>query len=98
MKPGPHDRQAQVLIAGLELQELQRHTWMMAEGFGLDKRIENYRGTRPIALYRWDVELLLMVIDSALEDATCYPPRRGESRRALEILQKRLQEIYAKNF
>jgi hypothetical protein len=25
----------------------------MAEAFGLDRKIENYKGTRPITLYRW---------------------------------------------
>ena len=98
MKPGKYDRQAQVLIAGPELQELQRHTWMMAESFGLDRRIENYRGIRPIGLYRWDIELLLMVIDSALQDAELYPHRGDESYLAMENLQKRLQKTYREYF
>ncbi len=98
MKPGKYDRQAQMLIAGFELQELQRHTWMMAESFGLDRRIENYRGIRPIGLYRWDVELLLMVIDSALQDPGLYPHRGNRPYLAMENLQKRLQKIYREYF
>ena len=87
-----------MLIAGLELQELQRYTWMMAESFGLDRRIENYRGIRPIGLYRWDIELLLMVIDSALQDAELYHHRGDESYLAMENLQKRLQKTYREYF
>jgi len=98
MKPGKYDRQAQMLIAGLELQELQRYTWMMAESFGLDRRIENYRGIRSIGLYRWDIELLLMVIDLVLQDAELYPHHGDESYLAMENLQKRLQKTYREYF
>jgi hypothetical protein len=40
LKPGKHDRKHQTLIAGVELDELKRHTWLMAESFGLDRRIK----------------------------------------------------------
>jgi len=56
MKPGRHDIRHQVLIADAELRELKRHTPLMAESFSLDRRIEEYRGTRPLGLYRWDLE------------------------------------------
>ncbi len=39
MKPGKHDKKIMILITRLELDELQRHVWMMAESFGLDRRI-----------------------------------------------------------
>ena len=32
-----------ILISGKELVELQKHTWSMAEGFGLDDRIDTYK-------------------------------------------------------
>jgi hypothetical protein len=36
VKPGSKDRKARILITGLELDELQRFVWMMAESFVLD--------------------------------------------------------------
>ena len=53
MKPLPGDHRHRLLITGDELRELKRHTGAMAEAFGLDRKIENYKGTRPITLYRW---------------------------------------------
>ena len=44
LKPGKHDIKVNILIAGEELEELQKHTWSMAESFGLDDRIDNYKG------------------------------------------------------
>lgn len=54
MKPGSKDIKTNVLILGQELTELKRHTWLMDEAFGLDSRIEEYKGTRPIGLYSWE--------------------------------------------
>ena len=59
IKPGSRDRKASILITGMELDELQRFDWMMAEAFGLDRRIANYQGVRPIGLYCWDIECLV---------------------------------------
>jgi hypothetical protein len=56
IKPGSGDKKVIVLISGQELIELKRFTWMMSEIFGLDRRIENYQGTRPIALSNWDLD------------------------------------------
>ena len=42
MKPGKRDIKVSILITGQELDELQKHTWSMAESFGLDRRIDNY--------------------------------------------------------
>ena len=44
LKPGKQDIKVNILIAGEELEELQKHTWSMAESFGLDDRIDNYKG------------------------------------------------------
>ncbi|MFO0926141.1 MAG: hypothetical protein U0736_03760 [Gemmataceae bacterium] len=69
------DHRHRLLISGDELQEPQRHTGAMAEAFGLDRKIENYKGTRPITLYRWDLDCLMDVIDLALRDERDYPDR-----------------------
>jgi len=87
-----------VLISGKELSELQRHTWSMAEAFGLDRRIENYQGTHPIGLYRWDLDCLIDVIDIALDDQKEYPDKNSKGYKALKELHKRLKNEYQMNF
>lgn len=94
VKPGKRDRKHGILITGLELDELRRHTLRMAESFGLDGRIDRYRGKRPIGLYRWDLECLLDVIKSATDDAREYPSRDDENYRALRNLYDRLKSEY----
>ena len=49
MKPGKNDIPVKLKISGRQLKELQKHTWQMCEAFGLDGKIENYKGTRPIS-------------------------------------------------
>ena len=94
MKPGRHDIRHQVLITGAELHELQRHTALMAESFGLDRRIEEYRGTRPLGLYRWDLECLLEVMGTALVDRRTYPSQDAPGYQALNALNARVQAEY----
>jgi hypothetical protein len=91
VKPGSKDRKANVLITGMELDELQRFVWMMAESFGLDRRIANYQGVRPIGLWRWDIECLVDVIDSVLNDPEYYPTQDGPQYKAIKTLRDRLQ-------
>jgi hypothetical protein len=50
MKPGARDHRHRLLI-GDELRELKRHTGSMAEAFGLDRKIDNYKGTRPLGCF-----------------------------------------------
>ena len=97
-KPGSKDEKIYLLIDGEELTELQRITWLMSESFGLDRRIENYRGTRPIGLYRWDFECLLAVIDTALKDSEEYPDMATSGYNTLTQLSRRLQAEYHKAF
>jgi hypothetical protein len=92
VKPGSKDRKASILINGLELDELQRFVWMMAESFGLDRRIANYKGTRPIGLWRWDIECLVEVIDAVLDDPEYYPTQDNPEYLALKTLRERLQK------
>ena len=55
MKPLPGDHRHRLLITGDELRELKRHTGAMAEVFGLDRKINNYKVSRHITLYRLDL-------------------------------------------
>jgi hypothetical protein len=90
IKPGSKDRKAYIVITGMELDELQRFVWMMAESFGLDRRIANYQGVRPIGLWRWDLERLADVIDSVLDDPEYYSSRDTPEYLAIKALRDRL--------
>ncbi|EFI35760.1 hypothetical protein Dthio_PD3190 [Desulfonatronospira thiodismutans ASO3-1] len=96
IKPGKHDIKLNILISGKELEELQRHTHCMAEAFGLDRRIENYKGKRPLGLYSWDFDCLLDVIEDVLKDPREYPDRSDPGYIALCNLFERLKEEYQK--
>lgn len=98
MKPGPNDTQYPLLISGRELAELQRFTHAMAEAFGLDRRIENYQGKRPLRLYRWDLECLECVTAMALEDPTAYPDQSGKGYQAMRDLNERIERLMAQAF
>ena len=81
MKPGPKDTPYRVLITGRELEELKKHTWQMAEAFGLDRRIEMYQGKRPITLYAWDLDCLVDVMTDALAISPSTPTGQGLATR-----------------
>ena len=98
MKPGSKDKKIKILITGEELSELQRHSWSMVEAFGLDRRIENYQGKRPIGFYRWDFDCLIDVIDFALNDLKEYPDKNTKEYKALKNLHDRLKDEYKTNF
>lgn len=91
IKPGSKDRKATILITGLELEELQRFVWMMAESFGQDRRITNYQGVRLLGLWRWDLECLVDVIASVLDDPEYYPNQDSNEFLAIKNLRDRLQ-------
>jgi hypothetical protein len=93
MKPGSKDKRYRILITGRELEELQRFTGQMAEAFGLDRRIEDYQGKRPIGLYSWDIDCLDSVISLALDDADAYPRKAGPGYEALQRLGERLKQL-----
>jgi len=94
MKPGPRDHRHQLRISGDELRELKRHVCMMADAFGLDRKIDEYAGVRPITLYRWDLECLMAVIAVALRDESEYPDDSAPEYRALAGLGERLRREY----
>jgi hypothetical protein len=96
MKPGSKDIKLNILITDDELIELQRYTYQMAEAFGLDQRIDNYRGKRPIGLHNWDFDCLFAVIEGALEDKQYYPDKNAPEYKALMNLYLRLKDEYRK--
>jgi hypothetical protein len=98
IKPGSRDKKVPVLISGHELLELKRFTWMMSEAFGLDRRIENYQGKRPIGLYSWDFECLLSVLDSAVKRKEEYPDKNAPGWKYIDDLFGRLSDEYQRHF
>jgi hypothetical protein len=98
MKPGSGDIRHKILITGEELRELKRHTGSMAEAFGLDGKIEAYKGTRPITLYRWDLDCLMDVIDCKLVDSSEYPDKTAAEYLALKSLGEQLREEYDRHY
>lgn len=91
MKPGSKDIKLEILISGEELSELQRYSCHMVEAFGLDRRINNYKGKRPIGLYSWDFDCILAVIEDALNDPTEYPDNEDQGYKSLKTLFDRLK-------
>ena len=94
MKPRRKDVAVQCLISGLQLTELQKYTDCMIEAFGLNNKIERYKGKRPISLYRWDLDCILDVIDLSLNDTRNYPNPQGEGYLALLSLHQSLKTAY----
>lgn len=93
MKPGSKDKRYKMLITGRELTELKKFTGMMCEAFGLDGRIERYKGTPPTGLYRWDLDCQEMVTRDALDDNAVYPKRSGPGYETMKWLGLRIREL-----
>ena len=98
MRPGKNDIAALYQISGLQLTELQKYTSDMCEAFGLEDRIYKYKGTRPIALYRWDLDCILDVIDLNLHNARNYPNQLSDGYSALSELRRSLKSEYQKTY
>ena len=98
MKPGKNDIPIEGKISGRQLEELQKHTWQMCEAFGLDRKIENYKGTRPISFYRWDLDCILDVLDMVLNDEKEYPDKKDEGYVKLYELYMDLKKAYKKAY
>jgi hypothetical protein len=94
MKPCPGDIRHKILITGDELRELKRHALTITEAFGLDRKIERYKGTRPLTLFRWDLECLMDVIESELADEKEYPDRSSPEFLALKNVGEKLRREY----
>ena len=98
MKPGKNDIPIRCKISGRQLEELQKQTWQMCEAFGLDRKIENYKGTRPISFYRWDLDCILDVLDMALDDEKEYPNKKDEGYIKLYELFVDLKKAYKETY
>ena len=92
------DAKVYLLITGKELVELKRHTWLMAEAYGLDKRMERYKGKRPMVFHRWDLDCLIDSIDVASNDESEYPSKDSKEHQTLNRLHQRIKDEYAKAF
>jgi len=93
MKPSKHDTRYKVRVAGTELAVLHKLTWMMCDAFGLDRKIDAYKGTRPITLYSWDLDCLDAVLCSALRDPARHDIASDSELNALKRLDVRLREL-----
>ncbi len=98
MKPGSKDRKYKILITGMELEELQKQTGQMAEAFGLDRRIENYRGKRPIGFYRWDIDCLVAVVSYVLDDPEEYHDKNSKEYLAMKNLFEKIKKLEAEAY
>jgi len=90
MKPGKYDRTQHVRITGAELGALKRLD--LSETFGLDRRIDQYEGKRPIGLDQCDLDCLLAAWSAAIEGHDPFVSRQG--RLTLKRLQGRLQAVH----
>lgn len=93
MKPGKYDARYKIRINGEELAVLKKLTWAMAEAFGLDRKIEAYRGTRAITLYDWDLDCLDAVTCLALRDPAGHGIKSDAEMEALARLDARLRAL-----
>ena len=98
MKPGKGDIPIRRKITGRQLEELQKHTWQMCEAFGLDTKIANYKGTRPITLYQWDLDCILDVLDMTLDNEKEYPNKQDEGFINLHELYVKLKQAYKETY
>jgi hypothetical protein len=90
MKPGKNDIKTNLLIQGDELDAIQNICYAFTESFGLDSRIANYKGKRPLGLYQWDYECLISGLDYMVNNEK---GKQGISNNDLELLQKLLERI-----
>lgn len=90
MRPGRSDKRYYVLISGQELAELKKYTWAMAEAYGLDTRIDEYKGTRPIGLWSWDLDCLEAVLDDVLKD---YPATDSLEYQAMQSVIAKINAL-----
>ena len=90
MKPGKKDIKTNLLIQGDELDAIQDICYVFTECFGLDTRIANYKGKKPLGLYQWDYECLIAGLDYIVNTEK---GRDGKSQADLELLEKLLAQI-----
>ena len=70
----------------------------MCEAFGLDTKIEKYKGVRPISFYSWDLDCILEVLDMVLDDEKEYPDKNDEGYIKLNELYMDLKKAYRETY
>jgi len=70
----------------------------MCEAFGLDRKIEKYKGTRPISFYSWDLDCILDVLDMVMNDEKEYPDKNDEGYLRLLDLYVDLKRVYKETY
>jgi len=98
MKPGKRDIPIKIKISGRQLMELQKQSWNMIEAFGLDTKIDNYKGIRAISFYCWDLDCILDVLSMALVDEKEYPDKKDEGYLKLHELYITLKKAYKETY
>ena len=98
MKPGKNDIPVKIKISGRQLSELQKHTVHMCEAFGLDEKVEKYKGSRPISFYSWDLDCILDVLSVVLDDKKEYPDKKAEGYTELSNLYTTLRSAYSETY
>jgi len=66
----------------------------MCEAFGLDTKIEIYKGTRSISFYSWDLDCILDVLSMVLDDENEYPDKNDDGYLKLHELYMDLKKSY----
>ena len=94
MKSPSNDNRHRLLINGDELTELKRHASDMPESKGLDRRIESYKGIRPITFEHSELGSLVDLLDDALIDPDKYPDQTTSAYLALKKLRDRMHQEY----
>lgn len=83
-----------------ESDDLVWNSCWLNECFGLDRRIGNYKGVKPIGLEAWEIEALYEVYSSLLENDPEYDCKDTEPDRypAMKNLVNTLQILYKEAF
>ena len=84
----------QVLITGDELAELKKFTVYFAECTGLERRLANYKGKRPLGLDQWDLRCLTSIITLLLHSPNHYPNPKAPECKLMQQLLARLEDEY----
>ena len=96
LKPGRHDKKYYLNLTDDEVDELVYHAYSLTECFGLDDRIAEYQGNKPLSLSRWDIEAIYEVYLSILKEAPNddYPDLQSPEYQACLRLVKKVKELY----
>lgn len=94
MKPGKNDKKTNLLIQGDELDAIQEICFVFTECFGLDSRVANYKGRRPLGLYQWDYECLISGLDYIVNSERGKRQVSADDLALLGRLLERIRQTY----